>query len=102
MMPNNTLQPSSSLVERLAAFFRAHPGEWIDGRTIATIAGSYAWRTRVSDVRRPPFNMSVTNRQRRVTENGKTFTVSEYLYAGEKGFRSEGAANDAGTSSAAV
>ena len=98
-MPNKTLP--NSLVVKLATFFRGRPGEWIDGRTLATIAGSYAWRTRISDVRRPPFNMFIANRQRRLTENDKTFTVSEYLYAGETGF-SEGATSDASTSPAAM
>lgn len=100
MMPTTNLSPSR--VERLAEFFRKHPGEWIDGRAIATIAGSYAWRTRVSDLRRSPFKMSISNRQRRVTENGNTFTVSEYIYLGERGSSKECATDDASTSSAAM
>lgn len=71
----------TSLVERLAQFLRARPGVWIDGRTLATVAGSYAWRTRISELRRAPFSMTVENRQRRfVSELGKRFTVSDYRY----------------------
>ena len=41
---------SESLNDKLAAFFIAHPGEWIDGKHLATFAGSYGWRTRVRKV----------------------------------------------------
>lgn len=70
-----------SLAEVLASHFRSHPNRWIDGKTLASIAGGYAWRTRVSDLRRGPFFMLVSNRQRRVeTAVGKRITISEYLY----------------------
>ena len=36
--------PGPTLCAKLAAYFRAHPGEWIDGRVLGTIAGAYAWR----------------------------------------------------------
>jgi hypothetical protein len=62
------------LCGRLAAFFNARPGEWIDGMELGRIAGSYAWRTRVSDLRRPPYNLTIENRQRR---QGRR-VVSEY------------------------
>ena len=64
----------NSLCGRLAAFFEKRPGEWQDGRTLSGIAGTYAWRTRVSDLRRPPYNLTIENRQRR---QGR-FVVSEY------------------------
>jgi hypothetical protein len=67
----------TSLTAQLAAFFQARPGVWVDGRAIADIAGSYAWRTRVSDLRHAPFFMQVENRQRR---RGR-FVVSEYRFA---------------------
>jgi hypothetical protein len=64
---------------RLANFFRGSPGQWIDGRVLATVAGYYGWRSRVSDVRRPPYNLMIENRQRAVTQaDGTAFTVSEY------------------------
>lgn len=61
--------------DRLAAYLRAHAGEWLDGREIALIAGAYAWRTRLSDCRLE-LGMCVENRVRRV---GRA-KVSEYRY----------------------
>jgi hypothetical protein len=58
--------PSPSLAAKLADFFTRRPNVWVDGKTLSLIAGGYAWRTRVSDLRRPPFNMHVINRQRHV------------------------------------
>ena len=65
-----------TMAGRVAAFFRGRPDEWIDGRELMTVAGSYGWRTRVSDIRRAPYNMRIDNRQRRVGR----FVVSEYRY----------------------
>lgn len=65
---------SHSLCARLDAFFRARPGDWIDGRELAMVAGAYAWRSRVSELRRPPYNRTIQNRQRRYEH----VTVSEY------------------------
>jgi len=74
---------STSLAGRLAQFFRARPGTWIDGRTLSTVAGNYAWRTRVSEIRRR-YGMPIENRLRRVTlDDGRTITISEYLFDGE-------------------
>jgi hypothetical protein len=67
------------MADRLAAFFKARPGEWIDGLQLAEIAGSYAWRSRVSDVRRGPHGLNIQNRLRRVERSdGTHYTVSEY------------------------
>jgi hypothetical protein len=63
-----------SLCDRLAAYFKARPDQWIDGRELGTVAGAYAWRSRVSELRRAPYDMAIENRQRRVGG----FTVSEY------------------------
>jgi hypothetical protein len=53
---------------------------WLDGREIATVAGAYAWRTRLSELRKPPFGLTVENRQTRIkTETGR-YTISEYMY----------------------
>lgn len=65
-----------TMAGRVAAFFKARPGEWIDGRELMAVAGSYGWRTRCSDIRRPPHSMTIDNRQRRVGR----FVVSEYRY----------------------
>lgn len=68
----------SNLRDRLEAFFRANPNTWIDGRELSTIAGSYAWRTRCSELRTIR-GLNVENRVR--TErlrNGSRVKVSEY------------------------
>ena len=77
-----------SLNQRLAEYFARHPGEWIDGKVLAQIAGGYGWRSRVSDLRRQPYGLTIENRMRRVRvlDEGGTvaideshgFTVSEY------------------------
>lgn len=68
-----------TLNEKLAAFFRQHQGEWIDARRLLPIAGFAGWRTRVSDLRKPPYSMTIENRW---TDNGE-YRVSEYRYIGE-------------------
>ncbi len=69
-----------SLCQRLADYFAQRPGQWVDGRLLATVAGNYAWRSRVSDLR-TRHGLTVENRQRHLTNSrGTTFTVSEYRY----------------------
>ena len=75
---------STSLNSQLEQFFRERPNEWIDGRKLETIAGRYAWRTRVSDLRILRA-MTIENRQRRITPPKdrpllKPYTVSEYRF----------------------
>lgn len=80
-----TAPAEMSLVARLARFFRSHERQWVDGKSLASIAGGYAWRTRCSDLRRAPFFMAIENRQRRVeTAPGKFITVSEYRYVADQ------------------
>lgn len=85
--PEPNTEPTS-LAEKLAAYFKARPNQWIDGRRLEDIAGRYAWRTRVSDCRRQ-LGMTIENRQRRVRRvlnlDGEdcdlgSYTVSEYRY----------------------
>jgi hypothetical protein len=68
----------STLANRLAAFFEANAGVWLDGRELARVAGAYAWRSRISELRRAPFNMRIENRLRSVDEAGQRFRISEY------------------------
>jgi hypothetical protein len=90
-MPNGATLPDKvdddqsrpSLAAQLAAFFRARPNTWIDGRNLARIAGYAAWRTRCSDLRRAPYRMTIENRQRHVRLDGQAFTVTEYRFAEE-------------------
>jgi hypothetical protein len=70
---------SESFNDKLEAFFRAHPDEWIDGMRLGAVAGRFAWRTRVSDVRRR--GLQIDNRVRRLKNTeGKPYAVSEYRY----------------------
>ena len=64
--------------DRLERFFRETPNTWIDGRDLAAIAGSYAWRSRVADIR--PRFLALENRQRRYKVSGRerTYVISEY------------------------
>lgn len=74
-----------TLTAKLAAFMSARPGQWIDGRELAFIGGAYAWRSRLSDLRRAPFFFSIENRQRRIQRrDGRRYIVSEYRYRPEE------------------
>lgn len=80
-------------LEALAAFFRARPGVWVDGRELSTLAGTYAWRSRCSDLRRAPYSMAIANRQRRVKRPDDTsfVIISEYRYEPASASRSRSA-----------
>jgi hypothetical protein len=68
-----------SFNDRLAAYFRAHEGEWVNARELF-FAGSMGWRTRISNCRRE-FGMAIENRiYRRETAPGCFITCSEYRY----------------------
>jgi hypothetical protein len=72
---------AATFVDQLDAFFRERAGQWVDGMSISRVAGTYAWRTRVSDVRHrfKAEGGDIVNRLRRVeTEDGQTVIVSEY------------------------
>ena len=56
--------------DRVAALFRANPGEWLHWTRFAQIGGAMAWRTRISDCRRH-LGMTIENRQER-DERGVT------------------------------
>lgn len=64
-----------TLNDRLAAYFRAHPNQWLDGRDLARIAGYAGWRTRVSNLRTQR-GMTIENRCRRFPD----LVISEYRY----------------------
>jgi hypothetical protein len=73
-----------TLNDKLERFLREHPETWIDGRDLAGTVGTYAWRSRVADVRKrfKARGGNIENRQRRFTVRGtKTvLTISEYRY----------------------
>jgi hypothetical protein len=62
--------------DRVAAYFRARPGEWIDGLALEQIGGRYAWRSRVSECR-ASYGMRIVNRLRKRADGS---TISEYRY----------------------
>ncbi len=47
--------------DRVAALFKAKPGQWIEWHELAAIGGALAWRTRVSDARRE-LSMQIDNK----------------------------------------
>lgn len=70
---------SVTLTDQLAAYFRERPHCWIDGRILADIAGAYAWRTRVSDLRK--LGMVIENRIETYRDaEHRPFKLSSYRY----------------------
>ena len=62
--------------DKVAGLFRASPGAWIDGLTVASRGGAYAWRTRVSECR-VQLGMAIENRVRALADGTR---ASEYRY----------------------
>lgn len=75
--PSRSKPPTRT--ERVRDFFLAQPNVWIDGRRFETEGGCYAWRSRISDVRRQ-FGMVIENRQRTVQGTHGPYVLSEYRY----------------------
>ena len=72
--------PRSAFTDRVAAYFTAHPLEWIHAREFETIGGRQAWRSRISDCR-ILHGMVIENWQvRRTLEDGTRITDSYYRY----------------------
>jgi hypothetical protein len=91
VMPSlESLLVRNSACARLARLLLARRGEWIDGKVIATVAGGYAWRTRISNLRKEPWFLDVKNRYRHVNEDGRKFVISEYMLSAEAGVKSHG------------
>lgn len=73
-----------SLCDKLEAYLKARPNQWVDGRHIATVAGSYGWRTRLSDLRKR--GLTIENHQERyVGLDGQWRTQSLYRYVPDAG-----------------
>lgn len=65
---------------RVAAYFQAHPGEWVSALTLAQVGGLLSSRTRISECRRH-LSMHIENRTRRVSGPGGRWVVySEFRY----------------------
>lgn len=70
-----------TLNDKLERFFREHPNTWIDGKDLAGTAGTYAWRSRVADVRKRfrAQGGDIINRQKRIRLTGDSHIVrSDY------------------------
>lgn len=67
-----------TLNDKLASYLEQRPHQWIDGRELAQIAGVYAWRSRVSNLRRGR-GMTIENRVRHLPN----LKISEYRYVPE-------------------
>ena len=71
---------SVTLRDRVAHYFRAHPGEWIDGRVFMQVGGAYASRSRIAECR-TQLGMNIENQQRRFRrDDGSRYVISEYRY----------------------
>ena len=69
----------TSLCARLARYFLAREGQWVNARELLTVAGFAAWRSRLAELRFAPWSMKIENRTRRV--NG--ITESHYKFVRE-------------------
>lgn len=67
----------TSLADRVAAYFRRHRRQWINGRTLSRVGGYAAYRTRISELRTDR-GMRIENR---VTRH-KDCVESHYRYLG--------------------
>ena len=70
-----------TLADRLERFFVENSDVFVDGKDLAGIAGTYAWRTRLSEVRQrfKQRGGNIKNRQRRVKVGTRIYTISEYM-----------------------
>lgn len=70
-----------NLNDKLDRFFLEHPNTWIDGKDLAGTAGTYAWRSRVSDVRKrfKARGGDIVNRQKRMVLGDVVYTRSDYM-----------------------
>ena len=64
----------------VAAYFKAHPNQWVSAMTLAEIGGALSSRTRISEARRC-LGMDIQNRTRTVTRtDGRRVKLSEFRY----------------------
>lgn len=83
IQPSLLSAPASkvTLCDRLAKRFRACPNIWLDARGLLEIGGFGGWRTRISDLRKPPYSMAIDNKVRTtVLADGARITHSYYRF----------------------
>ena len=66
--------------ERLAGLFRANYRKRVSAMALMRVGGWCSWRTRVSDLRRPPFNMRIEPETIQTPRGARSF----YRYLGKK------------------
>ena len=71
---------SATLTAKLARHFEQHPNTWLDARGLLSVAGFGGWRTRVSDLRKPPYSMVIENKVSTRVIEGQRITDSFYRY----------------------
>jgi hypothetical protein len=77
--PVDALLAKDTMCARVARLLLANRGTWVDGTEIARVGGAYAWRTRLSDLRKTPWCLTVENQMRHVDAGGgHYYKVSEY------------------------
>lgn len=74
------LEPETdSACAKLARWFRDRPGLRVSAWDVMQASGhALAWRTRVSDLRKPPFRMDIQNEQEQHGRQKRSF----YRYVG--------------------
>lgn len=70
-----------TLNDRLAAYFMERPGAMVNARDLLPIAGFAGWRTRLSELRHPPYNMDIRNVPGTFrASDGQVYRTSHYVY----------------------
>lgn len=75
-----------TLNDRLEAYFKERPLQWIDGKALSEVAGYAGWRNRVTDLRLMR-GLDIKNRTQRVKPDihgHSGYTKSEYIYTPAK------------------
>ena len=69
-------------VQRLAAYFLLRPNQWVSALELVEIGGRLSWRTRLSDLRKPPFGMVIESDVSEVRRRpgGGYERISKYRY----------------------
>ena len=66
--------------DAVAAYFKAHPGDWLRATSFESVGGRQAWRSRIAECR-TQLGMTIENRCRTVTDlSGQRYVISEYKY----------------------
>jgi hypothetical protein len=71
-----------TLTDKMAANFKQWPNRWLDVLELAEIGGIGGWRSRLAELRFPPFSMNIENRQVRWPD-GRRRSQYRFIPAGE-------------------